>query len=276
MMIPALAALLILPTSALASPDVRVSVSINGGYDSRSCSTWCDHRTCGYDRYGHETWVEFHPDRSSYVALYAAFSDGSTALVFPTSDWSNHWVERHDSYSVPVWVPTGVRLESVQAVASRHWFDPSECHVTYAPRHGGDWHEPRVTVVTAVRRPLVTWSFAVNWGSSHRYDVVRSWCWEPRRVERVTWTAPRVAPPIRTDRKYKSRDGRTARVREAPTVRKVQRSAPRATRVDVAHTGRDEAPRTVRWTSGERSSPDKKVKAKASSGAKASKSRGRK
>ncbi|GJM43951.1 MAG: hypothetical protein DHS20C21_07930 [Gemmatimonadota bacterium] len=309
----AMTALLILPATALATPEVNVDVRISAARGSGSgfCDSSCGYRSCGGTHHSNEAWVDFHPDRGAFVALYAAFSDGSVSLVFPTEDWNSHWVDPRDDYSVPVWVPNGLRLESVQAVASREWFDPSECYVTYAPNAG--YHHGRdglqVTVVTSHRRPLVAWNFSVVWGSSHRYEIARSWCWEPRHVSHVTWAPHRShqwsarhkskwkAHPSRRyadshtwsrdhgdrDRDHyradrdrgksssKSKSRTPARVQE--TQRKKVTSTKKTTSVKVARTGRDQAvPGTARWTSGERSSQDKK-KVKTASGAKSSKSR---
>ena len=69
-------------------------------------------------------WVEFQPERSAYVALYATFSDGTLMRVFPTRHCSSHWVSGWDTRFVRIRTPRGACLESVQAVASDDWFDP--------------------------------------------------------------------------------------------------------------------------------------------------------
>jgi len=160
----AVVALLLLPAASRASHDVNVEVRVNAPL------------ACGWDFT--ETRIDFRPECGAFVALYAAWSDGSVHLVFPAGDWRNHWVEPGPAYSVAVRMPAGVRLESVQAVASRHWFDPSECWVTVAPLHHGEIR-PSVTVVTHSPHPVFTWNFAVSWGSSHRYEWVRSGCRQP-------------------------------------------------------------------------------------------------
>lgn len=156
--------LLLLPATALASNEVNVEVRVNGT------------RASGWDFT--ETQIDFRPDCGAFVALYAAFSDGSVHLVFPAEDWRNHWVEPGPPHSVAVRVPAGLRLESVQAVASRYWFDPAECWVAAAPRHHGH-PRPSVTVVTYRSHPVFSWNFAVTWGSSHRYERARTGCRQP-------------------------------------------------------------------------------------------------
>lgn len=177
--------LLLVPALASASHDANVYVDVNVrlGGSGTHCAT------------DGATWIDFRPDRGAFVALYAAYSDGSVALVFPREVWRNHWVEPAPGTSVAVYVPRGLRLESVQAVASPRWFDPHECWVTMAPRHHGTTYcEP--TIVTSCRAPLFTWNFAVSWGSSHRTDWVRTGCRTPLRVV----SAGRDAAHPRTDR----------------------------------------------------------------------------
>ncbi|MBZ0267729.1 hypothetical protein K8I85_06205 [bacterium] len=179
------AGLLLLPALASASPraDVNVDVHVRIGNAGPHCATVAP------------TWIDFRPDRGAFVALYAAYSDGSVSLVFPREDWRNHWVEPAPGNSVPVYVPRGLRLESVQAVASPHWFDPHECWVAMAPlHHGSTRYEP--TIVTSCQAPLFTWSFAISWGGSHRADLVRTGCRTPLRVV----SSGRDAAHPRTDR----------------------------------------------------------------------------
>jgi hypothetical protein len=177
--------LLLLPALASASPGTNVYVDVNVrlGNSGPHCATDA------------ATWIDFRPDRGAFVALYAAYSDGSVALVFPREDWRNHWVEPVPGCSVPVFVPRGLRLESVQAVASPRWFDPHECWVAMAPQHHGAPFGER-TIVTSCQAPLFTWNFAVSWGTSHRTDWVRTGCRTPLRVV----SAGRDAAHPRTDR----------------------------------------------------------------------------
>ena len=178
--------LLLLPALASASHsnDVNVDVHVRLGNSGPHCAT------------NGATWIDFRPDRGAFVALYAAYSDGSVSLVFPREDWRNHWVEPAPGASVAVFVPRGLRLESVQAVASPRWFDPHECWVAMAPRHHGStgWGQP--TIVTSCQAPLFTWNFALSWGTSHRTDWVRTGCRTPLRVV----SAGRDAAHPRTDR----------------------------------------------------------------------------
>ncbi len=128
---------------AASSIHVDVRVASGGG--------WC----------GEETWVEFAPQRSGWVAVYAAYSDGSLQRVFPTSPGRTHWVDARDVRILPVSVPYGVRLVSVQAVASGHWFDPGDCRL-----------------VSAAPGPYGAWTFSIAWSpGSHSRTLVRSWGW---------------------------------------------------------------------------------------------------
>jgi hypothetical protein len=171
---------LLLPAAATATPAVNVEVHVGAT------------RSSGWNT---ETLIDFRPDSGAFVALYAAYSDGSVHLVFPAEDWRNHWVEPGPPTRVAVRVPAGLRLESVQAVASRSWFDPAACWVTVAPRHHGD-PAPCVTVVTYDPNLLFAWNFAVAWGSSHRYEGARIECRQPL----VVATAGRDAALPRTHR----------------------------------------------------------------------------
>ncbi|MCA9753529.1 MAG: hypothetical protein KC591_15145 [Gemmatimonadetes bacterium] len=144
----ALALSWMVPVAASASHDVNVDIRVLGG--------------SGWDA---ATYVEFEADRSGFVALYATFSDGSIVPIFPVSDCESHWVNRRDVYSVPVWVPRGVRVETVQVVASDEWFDPTETWVASAPYYGNGG--PQWVVTTSYRRPLSTWAFSLSWGNGH-------------------------------------------------------------------------------------------------------------
>lgn len=77
-------------------------------------------------------WVEFSPERSSFVALYGVFSDGTLRPLFPEVEGYDHWVEAREVRVVGVDVPEGIRLESVQAVASARWFDPGQLWIASA------------------------------------------------------------------------------------------------------------------------------------------------
>ncbi len=260
-----LAGMLLLPTTAMASHDVNVDVRIVGSRDVGGYG-----HGYGYRSDGIETWVEFYPDRSAFVALYAAYSDGSVSLIYPL-DGERHWVDGHCGGSVPVWVPRGLRLDSVQVVASRRWFDPAECWVTSGPPYGRHDYRPgsRVVVQTVNHGPLFTWNFAVSWGSSsHCYEVVRRTHWRPTQVRHVTWSAPRT-PPV----KYKSvrvhRSGRGDRHGDRDRY-----DGRREVRKSVKHAGSNAAARSSssRWTPGD--SARSKSKVKAVPGKKSSKSSG--
>jgi hypothetical protein len=241
-----LAGLLLLPATAMASHEVNVDVHIAGSRDVGGYG-----HGYGYRSDGTETWVEFYPDRGAFVALYAAYSDGSVSLIYPL-DGERNWVDARHGGAVPVWIPRGLRLESVQVVASRRWFDPAECWVTGGPPYGHAYGHPGSAVVvhTVNRGPLYTWNFAVSWGSSsHCYEIVRRTHWEPRHVEHVTWSPPST-PPV----KYKS-------VRVNRTSQGAQYAGSNA-----AARSKDD-----RWTPGDAAGA--KSKAKAAPGHKSSKSR---
>ena len=170
-------ALLLLPlATAEASP--RGSHHQDVGVD-----VWVRSDDCDYS-----TWVEFEADRTGWVAVYAAFSDGSVERVFPVYDGERHKVKRNRVYSVSVETYRGVRIESVQAVGSRKWFDPNEVWVARAPYC--DPHRPALVVTTACSVPLTTWHFSIGWGGhSHGVHVERSWSWAPRVVSSCDWRA---------------------------------------------------------------------------------------
>lgn len=84
----------------------------------------------------HEAWVEFSPDQGAFVALYGAFSDGSLRALFPVACGDCYWVEANEMRHILVEVPGGVRLESVEALASRKWFDPTVVWIASAPSGG--------------------------------------------------------------------------------------------------------------------------------------------
>lgn len=162
-------ALLLLPlASAEASP--------HGNAGNVGVDVWVRSDDCDYS-----TWVEFEADRTGWVAVYAALSNGRVERVFPVYDGERHQVKRGRVYSVPVETYHGVRIESVQAVGSRQWFDPNEVWVARAPYC--DPHRPALIVTTACSAPLTTWHFSIGWGGhSHGVHVVRSWSWAPRVV----------------------------------------------------------------------------------------------
>ncbi len=163
----------LLPVAALANGAIDVRVDLNGG------TGWDDE----------ETWIEFEAEQDAFVAVYATFSDGNFEMVFPVSAHDNHWVEGGELYAVPVWSADGVWLEDVQAVASVHWFDPSECWLAFD--QGYDWYAPRVLVATAY--PVWSWGFSFSW-STHSH------CWT--EVRRIDWYAPRCDYGSRFDRSW--------------------------------------------------------------------------
>lgn len=87
---------------------------------------------------GTATFVEFSPDQASWVALYGTFSDGSLRTLFPSEDEEASWVPANEVRVIPVDVPAGLRLETVQAVASPRWFDPRELWIASAPATPSD------------------------------------------------------------------------------------------------------------------------------------------
>lgn len=166
--------------SAIASPNVGVNV-------------WVENRPS----YDGKVWVRFSPERESYVALYALFSDGSVEPIFPIRNGSEHWVDSCHPQVVTVRVPCGVSLESVQAFASCDWFDPWDCWQACAPRHRGDrWRSP-LQVAAAYSYPFSGWSFSLHWDSGWRSDHRDS---GPRRLVAVSGGHP-------SSRKWKSSQG---------------------------------------------------------------------
>jgi hypothetical protein len=214
------AALLLLPAAVSASHPVEVDVRILGG--------------TGWDE---TTVVEFRANRSGYVALYATYSDGTIVPVFPMSSWQSHRVRGSRTYSVAVSMPCGVRIESVQAVASYRWFDPNECWVAAAPRYG--WDRPGWVVTTVSHVPLWSFSFHLGWNEpSHGWTVVRTWSGEPRREVQRTWTRP-------SDRKWKAADG----AEHTPSA--VKTKGTNEIKVKTKSTaGGDGAAPPSRWTTG--------------------------
>lgn len=268
LLMTAAAIALTLPASADASRAINVDVRIQSahGGDYYRCNTSCGRHT-------NTVWVEFSPDHGAFVALYAAYSDGSVSLVFPSNDWDAHWVDRSDWYELPVLVPCGVRLQSVQAVAARNWFDPAECWLTSAPRgygrygHGRNGHSGHgygghgysgVTFVTTSHQPLFAWEFVVSLGSSHHYRIDRRRSWGAPRVVHSSWWATHKHPKT----KYKA---------DHPRVQRAGSRHGKSKNTKVVVTGRDNtSERSVRWTSGTRSGT--KVR-KAAPGSKSSKAR---
>jgi len=217
-------ALWFLPVAAAASHEVNVDVRVRGG--------------SGWDE---ATVVEFRANRSAYVALYAAYSDGTIAPIFPGRSWENHRVRGRRTYSVMVSVPYGVRIESVQAVASRRWFDPNECWVAAAPHY--DRGRPGWVVTTVSQVPLWSFSFHLGWNEpSHGWTVVRTWSGEPRREAHRNWAGW-------SNRKWKVADsGEHTRSAVKSKIKTKSKS----------RTGRDGAAPPSRWISG---GSAKKVKA---------------
>lgn len=172
-------ALLLLPlATAEASPRCGTGYGSNHGSSHQDVGVDVWVRSDDHDC---STWVEFEADRTGWVAVYAAFSDGSVERVFPVYNGERHKVKRGRVYSVAVETYHNVRIESVQAVGSRKWFDPNEVWVARAPYC--DPHRPALVVTTACSVPLTTWHFSVGWGGhTHGLQVVRSWSWAPRVV----------------------------------------------------------------------------------------------
>lgn len=228
-----------LPATALASHDaVSVDVRVGGG------TGWFDD----------EAWIEFRPSRASWVALYAAFSDGSLELVFPRESGESHWVDGCEPRVVRVFAPCGASLDHVQAVASSGWFDPAECWVAWAGED--DWDGPRVVVVAAA--PVVSWGYRVAWCAPARaWNVVRCSSWDARSewgyANGRTPGRWQVHPSERGDQRGKA----LATARTGKSVGKQK----------TVTAGQDGAAhQTVRWTAGSGG----KVKANPASGAKSS------
>ncbi len=177
-----------LATSAHASRSVGVDV-------------WVQDRAS----YDGEVWIQFAPEREAYVALYGIFSDGRVVPVFPSAHGRGHWIDSRHPRTVTVQVPRGVYLESVQAYASREWFDPWNCWSACSPGYpGAHWRSP-LEVAVAFSYPVSVWSFSLHWDSG----------WE--HACHVGHPVRRDAPPRRlvvtssggwADAKWKSDDSR--------------------------------------------------------------------
>lgn len=182
------------PSLSLAA-DVRVDVRVTADA--------CDTRTA---------WVEFRPDRGAYVALYASFSDGTLRPVFPIGWGGSHWVGCREPRKVPVVLPHGARLESVQAVASEQWFDPAQCWIARVDRC--DPGRPAVTVFTTSTARLLVWDFRIGFDRrSQTLAVVRSWCGAPETVRSTCRArvpgAKKATKVLRVARKKATRAGTT-------------------------------------------------------------------
>lgn len=139
--------------SATFAPSARASHSV-------SVDVWVQDRAS----YDGDVRIEFAPQREAYVALYAVFSDGSVAPVYPVARGRKHWVG-HGHHFVNVRVPRGVYLETVQAYASCDWFDPWDCWQACAPQYSNDpWRSP-CEVAVAYSYPVSAWSFSLHWDS---------------------------------------------------------------------------------------------------------------
>jgi len=84
---------------------------------------------------GHAALVEFSPDQGAWVALYGTFSDGSLRTLCPAAQ-SPEWIPANETHVVSVELTDGLRLESVQAVASPRWFDPQQLWIAAGPGAG--------------------------------------------------------------------------------------------------------------------------------------------
>jgi hypothetical protein len=82
--------------------------------------------------------VELVSNRSAWVAVYGAFSDGSLRAIFPGGGHGSQWVEANEVRAFSVELPPDASLESVQAVASAAWFDPAGLWIAVAPSGVGD------------------------------------------------------------------------------------------------------------------------------------------
>jgi hypothetical protein len=85
---------------------------------------------------GREARVELVANRSAWVAVYGAFSDGSLRAIFPDEGQGAHWVEANEVRAFSVELPADAVLQSVQAVASAAWFDPAGLWIARAPSGG--------------------------------------------------------------------------------------------------------------------------------------------
>jgi hypothetical protein len=139
-----LGAVILLPAVALGSQVVSVEVRVTGTQER-----------------GSEAWIEFSPNRSAFVALYATFSDGSLIPVFPSNPNLSHWVNGREIRIERIHLPRGAHLESLQAVASAEWFDPRQCWIARSQIR--DSNAPRVAVFTTSRRPWTAWSLPLGW-----------------------------------------------------------------------------------------------------------------
>jgi hypothetical protein len=84
--------------------------------------------------------VEFRADRGAWVALYGSFSDGSLRTLASGEDGSPEWVQADEVRVISVELTEGLRLESVQAVASPRWFDAWQLWIAAAPAENeGPW-----------------------------------------------------------------------------------------------------------------------------------------
>jgi hypothetical protein len=82
---------------------------------------------------GRAALVEFSPEEGAWVALYGSFSDGSLRPLGPAAEDSPEWVRANEIRVISVELTGGLRLESVQAVASPRWFDPRQLWIAAAP-----------------------------------------------------------------------------------------------------------------------------------------------
>ena len=171
--------------------------------------------------YGEEVWVEFTPQRSGWVAVYAAYSDGSLRPVFPTDSYGTHWVDAREVRVLPIRVPYGVRLVSVQAVASHRWFDPGDCRLVSTPSG-----------------PYGAWTFSIAWSSgSHSRTEVRSWGWgRPHGSHYPPYKPPKV--------RVTSRPGTYAVVTKAPSQAKTKH-----TKYTKQHGQKQKSGKSSRYTS---------------------------
>jgi hypothetical protein len=74
--------------------------------------------------------VEYRPEQPAFVALYAAFSDGTMETVLPEPAGPSHWVASAEARTLTIPLSAGRTLVSVQAVGSTQWFDPEGLWVT--------------------------------------------------------------------------------------------------------------------------------------------------
>ena len=92
---------------------------------------------------GHAAFVEFSPSQGAWVALYGSFSDGSLRTLVPVdAEASAEWIPANEVRTITVELVDGLRLESVQAVASRRWFDPRQLWIAgtvSSASSGGLW-----------------------------------------------------------------------------------------------------------------------------------------